>query len=66
MIACCGKGCEVWWKRVEEPGLEDYGTSKELIIKSKLCTAIRSSEWPSTLILTHNATEGQFPNSLAV
>ncbi|KXJ05583.1 hypothetical protein AC249_AIPGENE28322, partial [Exaiptasia diaphana] len=31
--ASCSNGCEVWWKRIQEPGLDDYGTSGDMIIK---------------------------------
>ncbi|KXJ23045.1 hypothetical protein AC249_AIPGENE25999 [Exaiptasia diaphana] len=34
--AACRHGCEVWWKRIQEPGLDDYGTSGDMIIKLAL------------------------------
>lgn len=33
--ATCKNGCEVWWKRVEEEGLDDDGSSTDMIIKIK-------------------------------
>ncbi|XP_020898504.2 uncharacterized protein LOC110237252 [Exaiptasia diaphana] len=35
IAATCKDGCEVWWKRVEEQGLDDDGSTASMIIKLK-------------------------------
>jgi hypothetical protein len=42
--ATCGYECEVWMRREKEPGLDDEGTTDELVIKLESLTPSENYE----------------------
>jgi hypothetical protein len=42
--ATCKDECEVWIRREKEPGLDDEGTTDELVIKLESLTSLKDHE----------------------